>query len=146
MGSLFCDNISGGNNLVKQKGGASLFCDKHPNIKNFGRLVKGKRKTKRKKTKRKRKSKKTTKRKRKSKKTTKRKRKSKKTTKRKRKSKKTTNGGGGKGNERKKKKDKCKQTYDKYGKNTVKGLRIKLVKVQNQLEKCKSKVKSTKKK
>ena len=136
MGSLFCDNISGGNNLVKQKGGASLFCDKHPNIKNFGRLVKGKRKTKRKKTKRKRKSKKTTKR----------KRKSKKTTKRKRKSKKTTNGGGGKGNERKKKKDKCKQTYDKYGKNTVKGLRIKLVKVQNQLEKCKSKVKSTKKK
>lgn len=47
----------------------------------------------------------------------------------------------GKDNLRKKGKDKSRKTFEKYGKNTSKGMRIKQEKIDNQLEKKKNKSK-----
>lgn len=47
----------------------------------------------------------------------------------------------GKDNLRKKGKDKSKETFKKYGKNTSKGMRIKQEKIENQLENQKHKKK-----
>lgn len=46
----------------------------------------------------------------------------------------------GKDNIRKKGKDKHKETFKKYGKNTAKGMRIKQEKIENQLENKKNKL------
>lgn len=48
----------------------------------------------------------------------------------------------GKDNLRKKGKDKNRETFKKYGKNTTKGLRIKQEKIENQLENKKKKYKN----
>lgn len=68
------------------------------------------------------------------------KRKTKKRTKRK-----TMKGGGKDNDKRAKKKDKGKKTFDKYGKNTPKGMRVKQDKMEKQQEKRKSKGKKSKK-